>query len=369
VPETTYYELLGVSRDADLSAIKKAYRKLALRYHPDKNPGDKAAEERFKEAAEAYSVLSDPDKRRIYDVHGKAGLGARGGFGGFDQEIFADFGDILGDLFGFGSVFGGDRRRRRRGRAGRDMRFDLELDFEDAMRGLETQIKVPRMDPCQSCGGSGAAPGGVETCSHCNGQGQVAFQQGFFTIARPCGHCNGSGQRVTKPCERCRGAGREAVERTIKLRIPAGIDEGMQMRVAGEGEAGAGGGPPGDLYVAIHVREHPLFHREDRDLHSTLEVTFSEAALGAERVVPTLEGDHTLKIPAGSQSGTRFRIRSRGVPSVDGGPRGDHYVTLHVWTPTSLNKEQRKLFRELAELEDAPSSERGIFDRVKDIFS
>jgi molecular chaperone DnaJ len=369
MPDTDYYRILGVGRDADVSAIKKAYRRLAQQYHPDRNPGNPAAEERFKEAAEAYSVLSDPEKRRIYDAHGKAGLGARGGFRGFDQEIFADFGDILGDLFGFGSVFGSRGGRRRQGRAGRDLRFDLEIEFEEAVRGLETRIQVPRREPCAECDGRGAAEGGVETCGQCNGQGQVAFQQGFFTIARTCGPCNGTGRRITRPCPACRGAGLRAVERAVTLRIPAGVDEGVQLRVAGEGEAGSAGGPPGDLYVAIHVREHPAFRREGRDIHSTLPITFAQAALGTERAVATLDGDYALKIPGGTQAGTRFRIRSRGAPGLDGKPRGDHFVTVQVWTPESLTREQRKLFEELVELEDEPAAERGLFDRVKDIFS
>jgi len=261
VPDTDYYDTLGVDRAADLSTIKKAYRRLALKYHPDKNPGDAKAEERFKEAAEAYAVLSDPDKRRRYDTYGKAGLGAQGGFQGFDQEIFADFSDILGDLFGFGSIFGGARRRRR-GQAGRDLRYDLEIEFEEAVRGLETRIKVPRLETCGECDGRGAAPDGFENCAQCNGQGQVAFQQGFFTIARTCGHCRGTGKRIVKPCSRCRGEGRVRAERDLQVRIPAGVDDGMQLRLAGEGEAGSSGAPPGDLYVLIHVREHPVFHRD-----------------------------------------------------------------------------------------------------------
>jgi molecular chaperone DnaJ len=368
VPGTDYYEALGVSREADLSTIKKAYRRLALRYHPDKNPGDAAAEERFKEAAEAYSVLSDPDKRRRYDAYGRAGLGAQGGFQGFDQEIFADFSDILGDLFGFGSIFGGGRQRRR-GRAGRDLRYDLEIEFVEAVRGLETRVKLPRHDPCEACGGNGAASGGIESCSHCNGQGQVAFQQGFFTIARTCGHCRGTGRRIVNPCESCHGEGRRRVERDIKVRIPAGVDDGMQLRLSGEGETGSGGGPPGDLYVMIHVREHSEFRRVDRDLQAAVEITFTQAALGTSRTVPTIDGEHTLQIPAGTQSGTRFRLRGKGVPGLDGSGRGDHYVCVHVHTPESLDAEQRELFERLAEIEGEPTAERRLFERVKDIFS
>ena len=253
-----YYEILGVSRDADLAAVKKAYRQSALRDHPDKNPGDKEAEDRFKEAAEAYSVLSDPEKRRIYDQFGKRGLGGAGGFHGFDQDIFADFSDILGDLFGLGSVFGGGRRRGGGG-AGRDLRYDLEIEFEEAVRGLETRIQVPRLESCEDCGATGAAEGGSHVCEQCGGRGQVAFQQGFFTIARPCGLCGGTGRRITHPCPTCEGRGRLSREKTLRVRIPAGVDDGTRIRMTGEGEGGVQGGPPGDLYIVLHVREHEFF--------------------------------------------------------------------------------------------------------------
>jgi len=368
VPHADYYDLLGVSRAADLSAIKTAYRRLAVKYHPDKNSGDPAAEEKFKEAAEAYSVLSDPEKRRRYDTYGRAGLGGAGGFQGFDQEIFADFSDILGDLFGFGNVFGGGRRRRR-GHAGRDLRYELAIEFEEAIRGLETRIKIPRLEPCGQCSGSGAAPGGLDRCSHCNGQGQVAFQQGFFTIARTCGHCRGTGKRISEHCAGCRGEGRLQVERDLQVRIPAGVDSGMQLRVSGEGEAGAAGGPPGDLYVEIRVKDHPEFTRDDCDIHSTVEISFSQAALGMEKKVPILDGEYSLRIPAGTQSGTRFRVRGKGVPALDGRGRGDHYLAVQVRTPLSLDSAQRELYERLAEIEGDPTADRGLFDRVKDIFS
>jgi molecular chaperone DnaJ len=368
VPETDYYGILGVGREADSSAIKKAYRRMAMQNHPDKNPGDKAAEDRFKTAAEAYAVLSDPEKRQRYDTYGKAGLGAQGGFQGFDQEIFADFGDILGDLFGMGGMFGGGRRRRQ-GHAGRDLRYDLEIEFEEAVRGLATRIKVPRLELCADCDGSGAEPGGIEGCTHCDGRGQVAFQQGFFTIARTCGHCRGTGKRVVKPCPKCRGESRLRVERDLQVRIPAGVDDGMQLRISGEGEAGSPGAPRGDLYVMIHVREHEAFDRVDRDLQSVVEVTFSQATLGATRAVPTIDGERELEIPPGTQSGTRFRFRGKGVPSLDGRGRGDHYVTVQVRPPDSLDTEQRELFERLAEIEGEPTADRGLFDRVKDIFS
>lgn len=368
MPPTDYYEILGVSRDADLSVIKKAYRKLAIQYHPDKNAGDATAEGKFKQAAEAYSVLSDSEKRGRYDTYGRAGVGGAGGFQGFDQEIFADFSDVLGDLFGFGNIFGGGRRRRR-GQAGRDLRYDLEIELEEAVHGLETRIKVPRLEHCADCSGSGAAPGGLQRCEPCNGQGQVAFQQGFFTIARTCGHCRGTGKRISKACDGCRGAGRVQVERDLQVRIPAGVDSGMQLRVGGEGEAGAVGGPRGDLYVTINVREHAEFSRDDCDLHSIVEISFSQAALGIAKTVPVLDGEHNLRIPAGTQSGTRLRLRGKGVPSLDGRRRGDHYLTVQVRTPPSLDNEQRELFERLAEVEGDPALDRGLFDRVKDIFS
>jgi molecular chaperone DnaJ len=368
--EFDYYEILGVERTADLAAIKKAYRAAALRNHPDKNPGDSAAEERFKQAAEAYSVLSDPQKRRVYDQFGKAGLGGRPGFQGFDQDIFGDFSDILGDLFGFGSIFGGGGGRRRRGGSpGRDLRYDLEIDFEEAVRGLETRIRVPRLETCRDCGGQGAAEGGIETCGACGGRGQVAFQQGFFTIARPCGSCRGTGKRITKPCHSCDGAGRVQREKTIGIRIPPGVDEGTRIRMAGEGEGGAGGARGGDLYVVLHVREHPVFRRRDLDIHCDVPLSIARAALGGEIRVPTLDGERTLQIPAGTQSGESFRLKGLGVPALNGSARGDQQVTVRVRTPRRLSSEQRELFERLAELEGEETDEPGLFDRVRNIFS
>lgn len=367
MPDRDYYEILGLGRDAELSAIKKAYRRAAQQFHPDRNPGDPTSEEKFKEAAEAYAVLSDPDKRARYDRYGKAGLGAQA-FPGFDSEIFGDFGDILGNLFGLGSIFGG-RRGRRGARPGRDLRYDLEIDFEEAVRGMETKMRVPRLDPCEACRGSGAAAGGVETCSNCGGRGEVAFQQGFFTIARPCGRCAGAGRRITKSCDACAGEGRVRREHTIQVRIPAGVDDGMQLRLAGEGEAGEAGGPRGELYVVLHVREHALFRRDGRDIQLDLPVSFAKAALGTRIAVPTLEGDYALSIPAGTQSGTRFRLRGKGIVGVDGRGPGDLYVAVHVHTPTSLGKEQRRLLERLSELDGEIPTERGLFDRVKDIFN
>ena len=361
-----YYDVLGVERDADVAAIKKAYRQAALKYHPDKNPGDVEAEERFKLAAEAYAVLSDPEKRRLYDRFGKAGLGARGAAPGFDREIFADFSDILGDLFGFGSIFGGGRRGGRA--AGRDLRFDLEIDFEEAVRGMETRVRVPRLETCETCDGRGAPEGEIEICETCGGRGRVAFQRGFFTMAQACDRCRGTGQRILKPCVACAGAGRVQREAELQLRIPAGVEDGTRMRLAGHGEAAPGGGAPGDLYVVLHVREHAVFRREEQHLLCDVGVSFAQAALGAEIRVPTLDGEERLAVPAGTQSGTQFRIRGKGVPRLQGGGRGDLWVTLRVRTPQKLSDEQRGLLERLAELDGEQTGEQGLFDRVKNIF-
>lgn len=372
MPDREYYDILGLQPDADPQEIKKAYRRLAVQHHPDKNPGDKQAEEKFKSAAEAYAVLSDPDKRARYDRYGKAGLGGQAGFRGFDQEIFGDFSDILGDLFGFGfgDLFGMGGGSRRARRAGRDLRYDLEIEFEDAARGLETQIRVPKMNRCEECGGSGGEPpDGVQVCSKCGGRGQVAFQQGFFTIARTCGQCEGTGKVITKPCPACEGAGRIRGERTLDLRIPAGVGDGTRLRVAGEGETGPGGGHPGDLYVVLHIREHPIFTRSDENILCEANISFTQAALGTVLQVPTLEGERDLEVPAGTQSGTIFRLRGLGIPSLGGRGRGDQYVTVAVRTPTRLTSEQRELFERLAEIGGDEVSGKGLFERVKDIFN
>ncbi len=365
-----YYEVLGVERDADLSVIKKAYRRLALQHHPDKNPGDEQAEERFKEAAEAYAVLSDPHKRRRYDQLGHAGLRGQAGFPGFDNEVFADFSDILGDLFGLGGIFGGARRRQA-GRAGQDLRYDLEIDFAEAVHDMETKIRVPRREACEDCGGSGAASSdGIRTCSDCGGRGQVAFQQGFFTIARTCGRCRGAGRVITAPCAGCGGEGRVRRERTIQVRIPAGVDNGVNLRIGGEGEPGVGGGPPGDLYVVLHVREHPRFTRDGQHIRCEAPLGFSQAALGTELRVPTLDGEQTLEVPPGTQHGTVFRLKGLGAPLLSGrGRRGDQLVTVVLHTPQKLSAEQRALFEQLREIESEPAGEPGLFDRVKKIFN
>jgi molecular chaperone DnaJ len=382
VSKRDYYEILGVTKSAVEQEIKSAYRKLALKHHPDRNPGDKEAEERFKEAAEAYAVLADPDKRHLYDRFGHAGLGAAAtGGAGFDPTVFTGFEDILGglgDIFGFGDLFGGGRRRGGPQR-GADLRYDLEISFEESAHGAETSIQIPRQETCETCHGSGAAAGSrPTTCPQCQGRGQLRYQQGFFTVARTCGQCRGSGQIIPNPCATCRGAGRVQKDRKLTVKIPAGIATGQRLRLSGEGEAGAAGGPSGDLYVVIHVQDHAYFERENNDLFCEIPLNFPTLALGGDITIPTLEGDETFKVPDGTQTGTTFRLRGRGMPDVTGrGGRGDLHITVKAITPKKLNREQKKMLEQLAttlpkeRFEPTPrddQEERGIFDRVKDIF-
>ncbi len=366
-----YYDVLGVPRDAGEAEIKKAYRQLAVRYHPDKNPGDKAAEEKFKEAAEAYSVLSDPAKRANYDRFGHRAPGM-GGFSGFDPEIFADFGDILGDFFGLGDLFGGARRGGRRGSSrGADLRYELEMDLDEAARGSETSIQIPRLETCPTCRGNGAAdPDAIVPCDLCHGRGTLHLQQGFFSMTRTCDRCGGSGRVIRNPCAACQGKGRVPKERTIRVRIPAGVEDGAQLRLAGEGEAGIGGAPPGNLYVVIRIPEHPIFKRDGRDLYSELPITVSRAFLGGEVKVRTLEGTEVLRVPEGTQTGSTFRLRGKGMPSVNGSGRGDQYVTVRIVTPRPSNKKMKDVFKQLAELEgDEPAvTGRDFIGKVKDFF-
>jgi molecular chaperone DnaJ len=364
-----YYEVLGVPRNASDQEIKSAYRKLALQYHPDRNPGDRSAEERFKEAAEAYSVLQDSGKRSRYDAYGHAGVGTSAAGAGFDPTAFADFGDILGDFFGFGDVFG---RRRGGPRRGADLRYNLELTFEEAAFGTETHVQIPRTETCHACSGSGSAPGSKPTtCSACGGSGQVTFQQGFFSVARTCGRCRGAGRIVTAPCKECDGAGHVAVDRKLQIKIPGGVDTGSQLRISGEGEAGSAGGPPGDLYVVIRVQEHPFFHRDGFDLFCEIPVTVPQAALGSSLQVPTLDGGKTkVTVPEGTQSGTSFRVRHQGVPHLGSKGRGDLHVTVRVVVPTRLSHEQRSLFEQLAKTLpplEIHEKDRTLFDRMKDM--
>ena len=372
-----YYEILGVSRTADDQEIKSAYRKLALKYHPDRNPGSKEAEEKFKEAAEAYAVVADGDKRRMYDRFGHAGLGSGAGF---DPTVFTGFEDILGglgDIFGFGDAFGGGRRRGGPQR-GSDLRYDLEISFEESAKGAETHIQIPRQEPCEVCRGSGAAAGSKPSvCPQCHGRGQLRYQQGFFTVARTCAQCRGSGSIITKPCTTCRGAGRVQKERKLTVRIPAGIATGQRLRLGGEGEAGPSGGPPGDLYVVIHVQDHRFFQREGNDLFCEIPVNYPTLAMGGDLRIPTLEGEERFPVPEGTQSGTTFNLRGRGMPDVTGRGRGNLMVTVRVVTPRKLTRDQKKLLEQLADslpkekFEPTPivhQDDRGLFDRVKDIF-
>jgi molecular chaperone DnaJ len=374
-----YYEVLGVDRSATDAEIKSAYRKLALTHHPDRNPGNKQAEEKFKEAAEAYAILADRDKRAAYDRFGHAGVGAAGA-GGFDPSVFSDFGDIfggLGDLFGFGDLFGAARRRHGPMR-GADLRYDLEIAFAESASGTETTIQIPRDEACETCGGSGAAPGSSpEVCPQCKGRGQLRYQQGFLTVTRPCGQCRGAGRVITHACETCRGAGRLTQERKLTVRIPAGIASGQRLRLYGEGEHGVNGGPPGDLYVVVHVKEHPFFQRDGDDLVCEAPVSFPILALGGSIEVPTLDGTSTVTIPAGTQSGTRFRVRGKGIPNVSGRGRGDLHVVVRPTVPRKLTKEQKKLLEQLAQVlpqetidpsVSPKSEERPFFEKVKDIF-
>lgn len=363
-----YYEVLGLARGASIEEIKKAYRKMAVKYHPDKNPGDAEAEERFKEAAEAYGVLSDDEKRARYDRYGHQGVS---GMGGFDPNQFADFGDILGDIFGFGDFFGTRGRRGTRPARGNDLRYDLQLEFMEAVFGKEISLNIPRTVTCTTCSGSGARPGTQPvTCTGCGGRGQVRYSQGFLAIARTCPQCGGQGKVIKDPCASCGGAGRLREEKKISVKIPAGVDDGSRLRVAAEGEAGFNGGPSGDLYVFISVKDHPRFQRRDYDIHSEHAVSFTQAALGGEVKVETIDGSDELKIPAGTQPNQVFRLRGKGVPFLDGTGRGDHYVHVAVRIPTSLNDEQRALLQQLAAIEgENPPGEKGVFEKVKEFFS
>ena len=373
-----YYEVLGVSKTAVDVEIKSAYRKLALKYHPDRNHGNKEAEEKFKEAAEAYAVLADADKRRMYDRFGHAGLGSGAGF---DPSVFTGFEDILGglgDIFGFGSVFGAGGPRRTGPQRGADLRYDLEISFEESASGAETAIQIPRQEPCETCKGSGAAPGTKPTtCPQCQGRGQLRYQQGFFTVARTCGQCRGSGSIISKPCTECRGSGRIPKERKITVRIPAGIATGQRLRLSGEGEAGPSGGPAGDLYVVIHVQDHPFFQRDGNDLFCEIPLNYPTLALGGDIRIPTLEGEETFTVPESTQSGATFTLRGRGMPDVSGRGRGNLIVRVKLVTPKKLTREQKRLLEELAatlpkdKFQPTPADEqedKGLFDRVKDIF-
>lgn len=366
--DNEFYDILGVDRSADRSEIKKAYRRAALKYHPDKNPGDAEAETMFKLAAEAYAVLSDDEKRQIYDQYGKQGLSGQS-FRGFDQDIFGDFGDILGQMFGMGNIFGGGGGRSR-GRAGRNLRFDLDLEFEEAALGVTRTVKIPRAENCDTCGGRGSeTEEGIRTCGQCGGRGQVAIQSGFFSVAQTCGNCGGAGREVIDPCGSCQGSGRVRREKELELKIPAGVDDGTRLQVTGEGEPGSHGGPHGSLFVVIQVREHDRFIRDGLDIRCEARISFPRAALGTKISVPTLDEDVEMDIPAGTQSGTVFRLRGKGVRNLHGPGRGDQNVVVIVVTPTALDSERRELLERLVELTgEEEEKDPGLFDRVRNIF-
>lgn len=364
-----YYDVLGVAKDASEKEIKSAYRKLAVRYHPDRNPDDHDAEEKFKEAAEAYSVLSDAEKRARYDRFGHAAT--QGGGGGFDPTVFADFSDVLGDIFGIGDLFGG-RRRRGGGEPGADLRYDLTLSFEEAAFGRTTKIRVPRLERCDTCGGSGSESGATSSCGTCGGVGQVRFQQGIFSVARTCPQCQGQGQVVTDPCKTCRGDGRVERDRELEVRIPAGVDTGVRMRLRGEGEHGRRGGPPGDLHVVMHVEPHERWARDGADVHEELSLSYPQLVLGTTVEVKTLYDPEQLRIEPGTKVGHEIRLRGKGIKRLDRDSQGDHvvHVTLEVPKPRKLSEEQLGLLRQLAELDGAEVHEsRGVLDKVRDLLS
>ncbi len=371
-----YYEVLGVAREAADADIKSAYRKLALKHHPDRNPGDKAAEEKFKEAAEAYSVLADADKRARYDRFGHAGVTGAAGQG-FDPSVFTGFEDILGglgDIFGFGDVFGGGRRRSGPQR-GSDLRYDLEITFAQSAKGTETTVQIPRHETCTTCSGNGAAPGtSASQCGQCRGSGQIRFQQGFFTMARTCATCHGTGRVVATPCATCRGEGHVEQQRKLSVKIPPGISSGQRLRLQGEGEGGTRGGPAGDLYVVIFVQDDERFTRDGNDLHVEADVPFTTLALGGEITVPGIDDPHPLTIPEGTATGSTFRLKNKGMPDVSGRGKGDLMATVRGTTPRKLSREQRELLEKLqatlspAEAAGRRDDDKGLFDKVKDIF-
>lgn len=363
-----YYEVLGIERGASADEIKKAYRKCALQSHPDRNPGDKKAEERFKEATEAYQVLSDTQKRQAYDRFGHEGLGD-GGAGGFSNAGFSDvFEDIFEDFFG-----GSSSGRRSRAQRGSDLRTEVTLDFMEAALGVEREVPVRREESCGACKGEGARPGtSARRCTTCQGAGQVLASSGFFSVARTCPRCHGQGTFIDDPCGECKGVGRVAVSRKIQLKIPAGVDNGLRLRLSGEGEAGHRGGPRGDLYVDIHVRPHEIFKREGETLIVEIPLGLVQATLGCEVQVPTLGGTTTLKVPAGTQSGKSFRLKSKGLPSLNGKGIGDEEVRVIVETPTHLNEKQKDLLKQFAAAagqEKVQPAAAGFVQKVRELFS
>jgi len=368
-----YYEILGISKDASASELKKAYRRIAMKHHPDRNPGDKASEDKFKEASEAYEILSDPQKRAAYDQFGHAGVDQNGGMGGGAGAGagFGSFSDIFGDVFG--DIFGGGRGGRGGPSRGADLRYNLQLSLEDAVRGTSVEITVPTLVACETCDGSGAKRGSSpQTCTTCSGMGQVRMQQGFFSVQQTCPSCRGKGTLITDPCGSCGGQGRVEETKKLSVKVPAGVDTGDRIRLSGEGEAGADGGPPGDLYVEVHVKPHEIFQREGRDLFCEVPTDFVDAALGGELEVPTLDGRVKLKVPPETQTGKLFRLRGKGVTPVRGGPRGDLMCRVVVETPVNLTHKQKDLLKEFqSTMKGRKNSPRqsSWFEGVKNFFS
>ncbi len=364
-----YYEILGVGKSVGEQDLKAAYRKLAIKYHPDKNPDNPEAEDKFKEAAEAYAVLSDSNKRASYDRFGHSAAANSAGYGNAGGAGFADITDIF-DMFGFGDVFGSSQRTQRSSaQRGSDLRYDLEIELEEAASGKTEKLRIPRLETCVDCNGKGAEKGtSAETCGDCQGTGAVRFQQGFFAVSRTCSRCRGAGKVIKNPCQTCRGEGRNQKEKTIEISIPAGVDTGSRLRVLNEGEAGVNGGQSGDLYIIIHVSEHETFERQGANLYSSVPISFTQAALGAEIEVVTLNENEKLKVPQGTQTGTVFRVKEKGMPNLSGGGKGDLFVAVTVMTPKILSKEQRKLLEELSEVENLDFESPSFMDKVRNIF-
>jgi len=368
-----YYVVLGVARDAQVAEIKKSYRELAVKYHPDRNAGDAEAEERFKEASQAYAVLSDPEKRARYDRFGHQGVEGQP-FTGFDPNAFGDFADILGDLFGFGDIFGGRQGRSRHGRRrGHDLQYTLRISLDEAARGVERSIRVPRLETCESCHGSGSKPGTTpEPCGTCGGKGQVMFRRGFLSVAQTCPSCSGAGRVNRDPCVGCSGRGMVEQEATLKVKVPAGVDNGMRLRLTGEGESGPHGGQAGDLFVVIGVTPHDVFERDGDDLHMELPISVYQAMLGAEIDVTTIQNEPSrVKLTAGTQPGDVCRVHGAGMPNINGRRRGDLHVHLKVVVPQKLSSEQRQLVEEVARLGGGfePEDQKSLFERLKRAFA
>lgn len=371
-----YYETLGVDKSSSKDEVKKAYRKLAMKYHPDKNPDNPEAEQKFKEASEAAEVLLNPEKKSRYDQFGHAGVNGQQG-GGFSGD-FGDLGDIFGDIFGggdvFGDLFGGGRRRggRSRGQRGADLQMQVEVTFEEAAFGIKKKVSVPKNVTCKPCNGTGGENGAKPTrCDYCQGAGEVRRQQGFFTVSSPCPKCHGTGQMISVPCRKCHGEGRTRSKKDLEVTIPAGIDEGQRLKLSGEGDAGTGGAPGGDLYVVLKIEEHDFFERDGFDVHCRVPITFSQAALGAAIEVPTLNGRVEVKIPAGIQSGSKMRLKKKGIKRLGSYGEGDQILEIQLETPTSLSADQRELFEQLADCDSGnchPLRE-SFFDKVKNIFA